>query len=265
MINFEDKLAGINATAVEIAKIARTAMGVDIPEDKIATIVKRAEGKLQDDIFEQEDKVAASAQVCKAIREASNELKDEELSSNNKDKTGGSVMSAEKRFLPKREKDFIDEVNDAGDKIAAGQGPVAGTEVRMMHIQKDPVGAIAVAFEKLGNLAADIDKIAEAIGKMEADVATIASKDAPGADAVVQDETGKDEGADETVIVDAEKAGLGIMTGDPSGQKSKPTNPAVAGAGGVAANPKATVGDVIANANKAQARVANVLKGLKKA
>jgi hypothetical protein len=264
MNKFETKLTVIREHAEQVAKIASSALGVPIPDDKLRNIIVRAETKLPDSIVEDADKRAVAVTIQKAIKEASKEYKEEELSSNNTDKTGGSVMSDKKRLIPTRDPDFVDEVNAAGDKIAAGQGEIAGTEVRMMQIQRDPVGSIAAAFEKLGNLKSDLDKIAAAIETLENQVPKLPAKDMPNSDAEVQDESAKGEGADETLIPDPSAIGQDIMEGDPSGQKSKPTNPAMAGAGGVSANEKATVGDVIANANKASARVASVLKNLKK-
>lgn len=256
-----ERLAAVNTIAVKLAEAATENTGVTIPEDKLSRMTALAESMLPENIMEVIDKAAGAEAVARELAAAAQILKEEEERvRSNTDKHGGAVMES---LLKKREKDFVDDVNAAGDKIAAVQGDVAGTEVRMMHIEKDPIGSVAVVFEKLAAISEDLVKLAEATEVLQGQVAEIVSKDNPEADAKVPDASAKDEGADTSVIAEGKDTGMSVMTGDPSGKKSAPTNPAVAGAGGVSANPKTAVGDVIARAAKAEANIKNVLATLK--
>lgn len=263
MRDMHERISAINTIAVQMARAATEGTGVEITEDKISRMTVLAESMLPDDFIDNVHTAAGAAAVAEVISEAAKILEKEEDGLNT-NKHGGAVMTKLFDELKRKEPDFVDDVNALGDKISAGQGEIAGTEVRMMHIEKDPIGAIAVVFEKLSALSEDILKIASATDALADEVAKITGSADPSADAKVQDEQAKDEKVRTDLLASAEATGTDVMKGDPSGQKSKPTNPEMAGAGGVSANPITAVGDVIARANKAQANVKAILQTLKK-
>lgn len=248
-------LARAKTVTRDLADKVASQQGVVIPEEHLDQIAGKAASKIPEGMADKLSSSVFDAAVLAAVTEAANEI-----SGNGNDKQaahGGANMTL----------DYVDKINLESDKVAATHGPLAGAQVRVGRVAEDLPGAVAALFEKMAGMQDFIVKLSSVVEAItEGAVAQVAANQG-NADATVQAASGTDEST-QAELKNLEKVtgagtGTSVMTGDPTGEASKITNPGAAGAGGVAPNPEPTTGDLIASSKATNSKVESILAKVK--
>ena len=163
----------------------------------------------------------------------------------------------------------------ASDKVAAyggndAQVDVTAASARLDLIGKDPMAAIDANYVKTAAIQDVVVKLAGVVEQLAAKNATDISATQGAARADDQGGEGQQELSEEELkklaaVVADPSNGRTVMEGDPTGKESEITDPKNAenGNGGLAANSKATTGDLIASSRARSKNVTDALTKIK--